>query len=53
MARFNTDGTLDTTFGTDGIAKVNASVSRSTLEEARGVVVQSDGKIVIGGSAEH
>ena len=31
---------------------VNATVG-GNLEEARGVVVQSDGKIVIGGSAEH
>ena len=32
--------------------KVNATVG-GNLEEARGVVVQSDGKIVVGGSAEH
>ena len=55
VARFNTDGTPDGTFGTNGIAKVNASPSTAStqFEEARGVVVQSDGKIVIGGSAEH
>jgi uncharacterized delta-60 repeat protein len=52
VARFNTDGTPDTTFGTGGVAKINAKVG-GNLEEARGVVVQSDGKIVIGGSAEH
>jgi uncharacterized delta-60 repeat protein len=51
VARFNIDGTLDTTFGTGGIAKINAKVA-GTLEEARGVVVQSDGKIVIGGTVE-
>jgi uncharacterized delta-60 repeat protein len=51
VARFNLDGTLDATFGTGGIAKVNAKVA-GTLEEARGVVVQSDGKIVIGGTVE-
>ena len=51
VARFNTDGTLDTTFGTSGVARVNASPSTAStqLEEARGVVVQSDGKIVVGG----
>jgi uncharacterized delta-60 repeat protein len=55
VARFNTSGALDTTFGTGGIAKVNASpsIASTQFEEARGVVVQSDGKIVIGGSAEH
>ena len=52
VARFNTDGTPDGDFGTNGIAKVNATVG-GNLEEARGVVVQSDGKIVIGGTAEH
>ena len=55
VARFNTDGTPDTGFGTGGVAKVNASpsISMTQFEEARGVVVQSDGKIVVGGSAEH
>jgi uncharacterized delta-60 repeat protein len=52
VARFNTDGSPDTSFGTNGIAKLNAKVG-GNLEEARGIVVQTDGKIVIGGSAEH
>ncbi len=53
VARFNTDGTRDTTFGGGtGMARINAAVG-GTLEEARGVIVQSDGKIVIGGSGEH
>jgi len=52
VARFNTDGTRDSTFGGNGIAKINAAVA-GTLEEARGVVVQSTGKIVIGGTVEH
>lgn len=51
VARFTTDGMPDTTFGTGGIATVNV-VAAGGLEEARGVVVQSDGKIVIMGSAE-
>jgi uncharacterized delta-60 repeat protein len=51
VARFNTDGTRDATFGTGGIAKINAKAA-GNLEEARGVVVQGDGKIVIGGTAE-
>ena len=52
VARFNTDGTRDTTFGTNGIAKINATVA-GNLEEARGVVVQANGKIVVGGTVEH
>jgi uncharacterized delta-60 repeat protein len=52
VARFNTDGTRDTTFGTNGIAKINAATA-GNLEEARGVIVQSNGKIVVGGTVEH
>jgi uncharacterized delta-60 repeat protein len=52
VARFNTDGSRDTTFGTGGIAKINAAAA-GNLEEARGVVVQSNGKIVVGGTVEH
>ncbi|MGA9523079.1 MAG: hypothetical protein WBV82_16545 [Myxococcaceae bacterium] len=51
VARFNTDGSLDTTFGSGGVAQVNAAEA-GTLEAARAVVVQSDGKIVIAGAAE-
>ena len=52
VARFNADGTLDPTFGTGGMTKVNVSAAK-TEEMARGVVVQADGKIVIAGVAEH
>ncbi|WP_245767291.1 hypothetical protein [Stigmatella erecta] len=51
VARYNTDGTLDTTFGTHGIAKLNI-VTAGTLETARAVTVQSDGKIVVAGIIE-
>ncbi|ATB42173.1 delta-60 repeat domain-containing protein [Cystobacter fuscus] len=51
IARFNLDGTRDTTFGTGGIVTVNVIVGK--LEEAaRSVAVQSNGKIVIAGAAE-
>lgn len=52
-ARFNLDGTLDTTFGTGGLVTINITVGGGTEETARWVVVQSDGKIVIAGPAEH
>jgi len=52
VARFNADGTADATFGTMGVAKVNVATA-GTLEEARSVVVQSDGKVVIAGTVEH
>ncbi|WP_437731074.1 delta-60 repeat domain-containing protein [Sorangium sp. So ce1335] len=52
VARFNTDGSFDTTFGTNGIARVNV-VEGGTTETARGIVVQSDGKVVLAGNVEH
>lgn len=51
LARFNADGTRDASFGTDGIVTVNVAVA-GTLETARSVVVQSDGKVVVAGVAE-
>ncbi len=51
VVRFNADGTRDSSFGTGGVASHNV-ISRGTLEDARGVVVQSDGKVVIAGVAE-
>ncbi len=47
LARYNTNGTLDTTFGTGG--KVTTSVSGG-LSSAERLVIQTDGKIVIAGN---
>jgi uncharacterized delta-60 repeat protein len=46
LARFNTNGTLDTTFGTGGLAVYNNS------NGAFGLAIQSDGKIVTAGATE-
>jgi uncharacterized delta-60 repeat protein len=47
LIRFNTDGSLDTTFDADGIqAFTFGSGSFGGHERAQGVAVQSDGKIV-------
>ena len=46
LARYNTDGSLDTTF--DGDGKVTTDFGDS--EDARGVAIQADGKIVAAGS---
>jgi uncharacterized delta-60 repeat protein len=48
IARYNTDGTLDTTFGGDGTVLTNFSAK---ADIARGVAIQADGKIVAAGSA--
>lgn len=47
IARYNTNGSLDTTFGTGGIVKT----SFSSTSIARAVAIQADGKIVVGGDA--
>jgi uncharacterized delta-60 repeat protein len=57
VARFNTNGTLDTTFGDGGIVAVNVFDAGElegigTTETARGVVVLPDGDILIAGPVE-
>ncbi len=46
LARYNTDGSLDTTFGADGKLTTNFGVFH---EAAQSVAVQADGKIVVAG----
>ena len=46
LARYNTDGSLDTSFGNSG--KVVTALSASS-DEGRSVAVQSDGKILLAG----
>jgi uncharacterized delta-60 repeat protein len=52
VARANAGGSLDPTFGTDGVAIVNVAVGGGSAERARGVAVQADGKVVLSGTAE-
>jgi uncharacterized delta-60 repeat protein len=51
VARFNLDGTLDTTFGTGGIVRLNVVAAR-TEEAVRGIAVQSNGKVVVAGTID-
>lgn len=48
IARYNSDGTLDTTFGTGG--KVTTDFNGG-LDLASSVLIQPDGRIVVGGTA--
>jgi uncharacterized delta-60 repeat protein len=48
VGRFNLDGTLDTTFATNGLATTN--FTGSTNDQANAVAIQSDGSIVVAGS---
>lgn len=52
VAKIKPDGTLDASFGAKGIARKNV-IAKKGGELARAVVVQSTGKIVIGGTVEH
>jgi uncharacterized delta-60 repeat protein len=46
LARYNTNGALDNTFDVDGLQTTDFG---STYDQARGVAIQSDGKIVVVG----
>jgi uncharacterized delta-60 repeat protein len=48
VVRLNTDGSTDTTFGTNGIVFVNLGASTG---EARSIIVTPSGQIVVGGEA--
>lgn len=46
LVRYNSNGSLDTTF--DGDGKLTTAIGSGT-DEAKGVLIQGDGKIVVGG----
>jgi uncharacterized delta-60 repeat protein len=53
LVRFNSDGILDTGFGTGGIMTTNfVSGPRPSADETAAGVVEVDGKIVVGGYSE-
>jgi uncharacterized delta-60 repeat protein len=52
VAKFSPVGVIDTTFGTNGFAIKNVAVGTNG-EFARGLTLQSTGKIVISGTIEH
>lgn len=53
VAKFSAEGVLDSSFGSGGYAIKNVIEGGSNVENARGIVVQPSGKIVIAGNAEH
>ncbi len=53
LAKFLASGELDESFGNEGVVTVNVAPGGTNRELARGILVQSDGKIVIAGGAEH
>ncbi len=48
LARYNTDGSLDNTFGTNG--KVITDIASNNDDYGHSIAIQSDGKIVVAGS---
>jgi uncharacterized delta-60 repeat protein len=48
LARYNGNGTLDTSFSSDGIALTDAG---SGLDQILSLAIQSDGKVVVAGSS--
>lgn len=48
LLRLNPNGSIDNTFGTGGTGKIIHSFG--LFESARGIAVQSDGKIIVGGA---
>lgn len=53
VARFNLDGTRDTTFGTGGLVTLNVATGTGLEEAARAVKVLPDGSILVAGVIEH
>lgn len=50
-ARYNANGTLDTSFDGDGKAVINFGGGTTSIDNASAVAIQQNGKIVIGGTA--
>ncbi len=50
VARFNPNGTLDTSFNPDGVQPGTATAKIGATDYAFGVALQADGKIVLGGA---
>src|SRR5579871_5143170 len=48
VGRFNSDGTLDTSFGVNGLATVNFPGSNS--DQANAAAIQSDGSVIVAGA---
>ena len=51
LARFNTNGTLDLTFGLAGLGYILSDLVSPNTEIGYAVAIQSDGKVLVGGTA--
>jgi uncharacterized delta-60 repeat protein len=51
LARFNTNGTLDLTFGLAGLGYIFSDLVSPNTETGYSVAIQNDGKVLVGGTA--
>jgi uncharacterized delta-60 repeat protein len=51
LARFNTNGTLDLTFGLAGLGYILSDLVSPNTETGYSVAIQTDGKVLVGGPA--
>ena len=51
LARFNTNGTLDLTFGLAGLGYILSDLVSPNTEIGYSVAIQTDGKVLVGGTA--
>ena len=51
LARFNTNGTLDLTFGLAGLGYILSDLVSPNTETGYSLAIQTDGKVLIGGTA--
>ena len=51
LARFNTNGTLDLTFGLAGLGYILSDLDSPNTEIGYSVAIQTDGKVLVGGTA--
>jgi uncharacterized delta-60 repeat protein len=49
LTRLNADGSVDTSFGTNGVASTSLAATSRSRPTPQKIVVQSDGKILVGG----
>ena len=52
VVRYNINGSLDFSFGTDGIVVTSIGTSGTSSDEAHAITLQTDGKIVVAGHAD-
>ena len=51
VARFNSNGTVDTSFGTNGMVQIPVKIGTTAVEvDAAGIALQSNGSIIVGGN---